>query len=327
MDQETATPSAPDDDTLFSSDKYALESKSIREALFSVSIYNGESQSVEAFLHEVTSLFRTVKMDEEIFTRLLIINRLTGQAREAFDNGNITTNLVSFAETLRQRFKQTRSYEALTNQRARMVQKDDESILEFTTRFKKLQRDIILSVLNNDSFSSNGKRDLIGNEETLNCLQYVRGLLPEVRDRVQPLHPKTIEDAYILAQQSGDDLSLNQSIDSFRLQVDTSQQLTYPPQDMTAESTPEVQHQEAEGPSPTSGQQQNHSIEAIRRDSGAPGGSSRFVSKNVIKCFNCGGPHIRSQCPTRQTVHFLSAVESPNMGLHTVLGNLKLPKH
>jgi hypothetical protein len=315
-DQETPAPSAPDNDTLFSSDTYALESKSIREALFSVSIYNGESQSVEAFLHEVTSLFRTVRMDEEIFTRLLIINRLTGQAREAFDNGNITTNLVSFAETLRQRFKQTRSYEALTNQRARMVQKDDESVLEFTTRFKKLQRDIILSVLNNGLFSSNGKRDLIGNEETLNCLQYVRGLLPEIRERVQPLHPKTIEDAYILAQQSGDDLSLNQSIDSFRLQVNTSQQLTYPPQEMNAESTPEVQHHEAEGPSPTSGQQKLQV---------PPGGSSRFGRNNgPIKCFNCGGPHMRALCPTKPTsVHFMSTDEAH---LQKVLGDLKLPR-
>lgn len=280
----------------FSATDYAAESKAIREALFSVSIYDGDSQSVEAFLHEVMSLFRTVKMDEEIFTRLLIVNRLSGRAREAFDNGALTSTLQSFSETLRQRFKQTRSYEALLNQRARMVQKN-ETVLEYTTRFKKLQRDIILSVLNNDLFSADGKKDIIRNEETQNCLQYVRGLLPEVRERVQPMRPQTIENAYQLARQARDDLSLNRASDTLRLNrflSATHRQTTEagpPPGKTTPRRLPHHSRQGKDAARTASppGQRPPEAANVPR-----PPGATH---KGPLKCFTCGGPHLRYQCP------------------------------
>jgi hypothetical protein len=303
-------PTDPTDSTLFSADKYALESKSIREALYSVSIYNGDSQSVEAFLHEVMSLFRTVQMDEEIFTRLLIVNRLTGRAREAFDNGNITNNLLSFAETLRQRFKQTRSYEALTNQRARMVQKN-ETVLEFTTRFKKMQRDIILSVLNNDLFSSDGKKDLINNEETLNCLQYVRGLLPEIRERVQPMRPSTIEEAYSLAQQARDDLSLNRATDTLRSRTSNVPRTGIQQQGNKGYNrrSPDAVRRGNSSLSTTQQSPRRATETSPRQDTSSQGATSRPTHSSPIKCFTCGGPHVRARCPLNNAIRFAEEVD------------------
>lgn len=292
----------------FDAEAYAKESRAIREALHSVATYDGDSTSVEAFLHEVISLFKTIKMDEEIFTRMLIVNRLVGRAREAFDNGSITTRLDVFAETLRQRFKQTRSYEALINQRARMCQRN-ETVLEYTTRFKKLQRDIILAVLNNDAFCADGKHDVINNEEMLNCMQYDRGLNPDVRDRVQLLRPRSIDDAYTWAQQARDDLSLNRPTDLFRQQ--SSRQ---GPGFRHAPGTQQGRGRAA-GPPGAHGRGDNTPQGPNRRPQERPPTAPRFIARNdaqpahqkdFLKCFTCGGPHMRVNCLVNNAVRLVT---------------------
>lgn len=87
--------------------EYAKKSKAILEALNSVSTFDGTSISVDAFVHQVTSLFHTIAVDEEMFIRLLIVNRLKGRALAAFDSAVTISTLDVFVNTLLFAFKYT----------------------------------------------------------------------------------------------------------------------------------------------------------------------------------------------------------------------------
>lgn len=287
---------------------YAKEIRLVRAALNSVSVFDGGCMSVEGFLQEVMHTFRSVRLDEEIFTRLLIVSRITGHAKEVFEIGEPVLRLNEFAETLRQRFTKNRSFEMLINQRARMVQRS-ESVHEYTMRFKRLQRDIVTAILNNSNFSNPGKKDLINNEEMLNCLQYVRGLTPKVRDRVQIRRPRTIDEAYKWASEAIEDFTMNEAVDAtretkahsgiqpslFQLNKSThSHQRTKPWQRWTNRSR-SFWYESAH---PSSRNSQLHLPRYVsRKDALAPtSGVGRW-------CSTCGGPHHLAQCPVNSSVH------------------------
>jgi hypothetical protein len=306
----------------FTGAAYAEASKAVREALFSISSYDGVNQSVEGFLREVNTLFKTVKLDEEIFVRMLMVNRLTGLAREAFDNGAIVNSLAAFGDTLRQRFKQAQSYEALVTQRARMYQGHSENVLDYTTRFKRLQRDINLSVLNNDAFSDAGKKDLMVNEERLSCLQFVRGLLPEVRHFVQLNRPVTIDEASRMATQAHDEISLNRSTDALRQPHFNRQnarrntgETNQNNQNYQRNANGPPRHFRANGVSPATTSasrpaQTNTAASPATRSSPRP---SQAPQRGAVRCFICNGPHYRSECPVNASVRLIPEGNIPSL--------------
>jgi hypothetical protein len=87
--------------------EHAKRTKAILIALNSVTVFDGVSLSVEAFTDQVTFLFNTVAMDEELYVRLLIVNRLVGRAAKVFDRGAIVTTVDAFVNTLLHAFKYT----------------------------------------------------------------------------------------------------------------------------------------------------------------------------------------------------------------------------
>lgn len=70
----------------FTLDAYVQESRLAREALENIQLYDG-SAAAGAFLKKVSSVLNTHKVNEEIFLRLLFVNKLVGEAKMVFYNG------------------------------------------------------------------------------------------------------------------------------------------------------------------------------------------------------------------------------------------------
>lgn len=93
--------SASDQFPKISAHDYAKKTKDILVALNFVSTFDGNCISLEFFIYQVKSLYNAVDMDEDMFVRLLIVNRLKDRAYEAFDSGFVITTLDGFVNTLR----------------------------------------------------------------------------------------------------------------------------------------------------------------------------------------------------------------------------------
>lgn len=287
---------------------FANEAKSCREAIHLVDIFDGTSPSVDSFIHQITSLFDSTDLNESIFVRLLITQRLTGRARDAFDKGVDVTTLDQFIATLRLAFKST-SFELLKNQRSRMFQRK-ESLAAYTERFKKLQREIILSILNNPKFTPDFKTGLIAYEEAENVTQYIIGLPERIRERIHILRPPSIHDAHELAQQANDDLNKYRAIDAMR-GAQLKGNFSTNSQSGKISSTQNQQRapfsfapRRNNFPSQPTHQQRQSNSNTLPR----PPDNKNY--KPAPRCFTCNGPHHQSQCPTLDTIkHIPTDVE------------------
>jgi hypothetical protein len=324
----TNTSQPPSNSDKLSAEEYATESKIIRETLHSVSTFDGDVISVETFIHQVQTLFKTVDIDEEIFVRLLIVNKLKGRALEAFDNGEVVNSLENFVKTLRLTFRSF-SYELLVNKRSLMCQSPSESLLTYTDRFKKLQRDIIVSILNNSKFTPEGKKAIIANEESLNVRQYIRGLDASIRDRIQLLRPSSIHDAFELAQQAIDDLDQNKRIDEIRSanEKDNPNNQQRPVrQSGHLNNRPQTRNQyfPRRNSSFVARSNNNASVplprpaenKRVPQNSRGSSQQSHFQRNHTLvsRCLTCNGSHNQSQCPVEQDIkHVNEEPEAPRV--------------
>lgn len=208
---------APSADELkLARDDYQFQAKQIRTALNAVSTFDGTTPAVDIFIREYTSLQESLQFNEKIFVPILMASRLTDRARIIYNIEGPISDIQTLSTKLKELFKERRSFDYLRFQRSKMCQQQGTSLLEYTTQFQLLQHEIILEILEDTRFSPEGKRDLILNEELLNAYQYVRGLLPDIRDRVQHLRPTSISEASNHATQAYEDIELNKEIDSIR---------------------------------------------------------------------------------------------------------------
>lgn len=205
-------------DHKISLDEYSTQSKCIREALYCVSTFDGSTPSVDTFILQYTSLQEKLQFDEKIFVALLMATRLSDSARDIFDAEAPILDLQTLSKKLREHFKDRHSFDFLRTKRAHMCQLHDITLLEYTDNFKKIQKQIISSLLEDTRFSPEGKRDLILNEELLNAYQYVRGLLPAIRDRIQHLRPASLQEASEMATEAEEDIEMNAATDILREQ-------------------------------------------------------------------------------------------------------------
>ena len=126
----------------FTLEKYVQESRLALAALEDIWPYDG-SQPAEAFLKKVTNIFLANKVEEEIFTRLLVVKKLEGEARQMFDTfiPNKISELVEilchrFPEKQKQRAFQDIKFQLMTFGFCEMSEDEFEKYFDDITKLK-----------------------------------------------------------------------------------------------------------------------------------------------------------------------------------------------